>query len=215
MQSCPERNISEIWALQITKFSVKKVNRATITNTPWWYKRVTQWLQSYPCKTKTSQVTSKKPMKFMEPSRKPKVICTDNSLEFGRSREELSCNHCTSTPHRSETNGIAERAVRRVNEVTSAVLLQSGLDKEWWADYMECCCYLRNNQDLLSDGKTPYERRFRVPFNGPIIPFGAMVEYHRNFCKRPIEITSIWSQSLAKYFSAMHCTRGESGNATY
>ena len=37
---------------------------------------------------------------------------------------------------------------------------------------------LRNIQDLLSDGKTPYERRFGMPFNGPEIPFGAMVEYH-------------------------------------
>ena len=43
---------------------------------------------------------------------------------------------------------------------------------------MECHCYLRNIQDLLSDGKTPYERRFGKPFNGPVIPFGAMVEYH-------------------------------------
>ena len=43
---------------------------------------------------------------------------------------------------------------------------------------MECHCYLRNIQDLLSDGKTPYERRFGKPFNGPIFPFGAMVEYH-------------------------------------
>ena len=32
---------------------------------------------------------------------------------------------------------------------------QSGVDNEWWADSMECCCYLRNIQDLLSDGKTP------------------------------------------------------------
>ena len=29
-----------------------------------------------------------------------------------RQRVDLSWNHCTSTPHRSETNGIAERAVR-------------------------------------------------------------------------------------------------------
>ena len=43
---------------------------------------------------------------------------------------------------------------------------------------MECYCYLRNIQDLLSDGKTPYERRFGIPFNGPVIPFGAMVDYH-------------------------------------
>ena len=30
----------------------------------------------------------------------------------------------------------------------------------------------------MSDGKTPYERRFGMPFNGPVIPFGAMVECH-------------------------------------
>ena len=60
---------------------------------------------------------------------------------------------------------------------SSAVLLQSGQDEKWWADSMECNCYLRNNQDLLSDGKTPYERRFGKPFNGPVIPSGAMVEY--------------------------------------
>ena len=81
-------------------------------------------------------------------------------------------------PHRSETNGIAERAVRRVKEGTSAVLLQSGLNESWWADSMECHTYLRNVTDLLSDGKTPYERRFGQPFKGPIIPFGSLVEYH-------------------------------------
>ena len=38
--------------------------------------------------------------------------------------------------------------------------------------------YLRNVTDLLSDGKTPYERRLGQPFKGPIIPFGSLVEYH-------------------------------------
>ena len=45
------------------------------------------------------------------------------------------------------------------------------------ADSMECYTNLRNIQDLFSDGKTPYERRFGEPFNGPIIPFGSLVEY--------------------------------------
>ena len=43
---------------------------------------------------------------------------------------------------------------------------------------MECYTYLRNVTDLLSDGKTPYERLFGKPFEGPIIPFGSLVEYH-------------------------------------
>ena len=98
---------------------------------------------------------TKKLAKVPGPDRNPKVIYTDNSLEFGKACEDLSWNHCTSTPHRSETNGIAERAVRRVKEGTSAVLLQSGLNESWWADSMECYTYLRNVTDLLSDGKTP------------------------------------------------------------
>ena len=98
----------------------------------------TQWIQAYPCKTKTSQETQRSLQKFLEPDRNPKVIKTDNSSEFGKACEDLSMNHCTSTPHRSQTNGIAERVVRRVKEGTSAVLLQSGLDEKWWADSMEC-----------------------------------------------------------------------------
>ena len=136
-----------------------------------------QWIQAYPCKNKTSQETQRSLQKFLEPERKPKVIYTDNSLEFGKACEALSWNHCTSTPHRSETNGIAERAVRRVKEGTSAVLLQSGLNESWWADSMECYTNLRNVTDLLSDGKTPYERRFGKPFGGPVIP-DSLVEYH-------------------------------------
>ena len=68
--------------------------------------------------------------------------------------------------------------MRRVKEGTSAVLLQSGLDNEWLVDSMECNCYLRNIQDLLRDGKSPYERLFGMSFNGPVMPFGAMVQYH-------------------------------------
>ena len=66
----------------------------------------TQWIHAYPCKNKTSQETQRSLQKFLEPERKPNVIYTDNSLEFGKACEDLSWNHCTSTPHRSETTGI-------------------------------------------------------------------------------------------------------------
>ena len=47
-------------------------------------------------------------------------------------------------PKRSEINGIGERAVRRVKEGTSAVLVQSGLDENWWADSTECYTWKRS-----------------------------------------------------------------------
>ena len=166
----------------------------------------TQWIQAYPCKTNTSQEPQRSLQKFLEPDRNLKVIYTDNSLEFfGKACEDLSWNHCTSTPHRSETNGIAERAVRRVKEGTSVVLLQSGLNESWWADSMECFPYLRNVTDLLFDGKTPYERRFGEPFKGPIIPFGSLVEYYPVFAKDQSRI----HQFGKKVLPGLRSVRGE------
>ena len=107
-----------------------------------------------------------------------KSFTLTNPWNFGKACEDLCWHHCTSTPRRSETNGIAERAVRRVKEGTSAVLLQSGLNENW-SDrfcgmlYLSAKCYRS-----LSDRKTPYERRFGQPFKGPIIAFGSLVEYY-------------------------------------
>ena len=49
----------------------------------------TQWIQAYPCKTKTSQETQRSLQKFLEPDRNPKVIYTDNSMGFGKACEDL------------------------------------------------------------------------------------------------------------------------------
>ena len=205
----------------------------------------TQWIQAYPCKTKTSQETQRSLQKFLEPTRKPKVIYTDNSLEFDKALESLFVNTtqigntwdcCKSSAQEwrkvrllyccnqvwMKVGGqipwnvtpiwetwqiyylMGRRPMKDVlgnhlkyqsfhlvhwlsitllqylewRDICGAIALQSSLGNEWCADSVECYCYLRNIQDLLSDGKTPYERRFGMPFNGPVIPFGAMVEYH-------------------------------------
>ena len=135
----------------------------------------TQWIQSYPCKSTSSQ---KNLMKFLEPTRKPQVICTDDSLEFGKSCEELSWNHCASTPHRSQTNGIAERAVRRVKRghlrcCCSPVWVTNGGRVPW---NVTAICETFKISCLT--GRTPHERRFGMPFGGPVILFAALVEYH-------------------------------------
>ena len=61
-------------------------------------------------------------------------------------------------------HGIAERAVRRIKEETSAVLLQCGSDEKWWSDSTKYCCFLRDDQDLLADGKSQNERSFWESF---------------------------------------------------
>ena len=151
----------------------------------------------------------------MESDRKPNVIYTDNSLEFGKACEYLSWNHCTSTPHRSETNGIAERAVRRVKEGTSAVLLQSGLDEKWWVDSMECYTYCLTFKIPRLMGRRPNERRFGEPLKGPIIPFGSLVEYYLISAKDLSRIHQIGKKVLPRFVPWIRSVRrGEFGRVT-
>ena len=74
---------------------------------------------------------------------------------------------------------------------------------------MECDCYLRNIQDLLSDGKTPCERRFGMPFNGPVIPFGAMVEYHHISAKDVSRLHQFRAKVLSGIFLGSALCAGE------
>ena len=65
---------------------------------------------------------------------------------------------------------------------------------------MECYCYLRNVQDLLAVGKTPYERRSGEPLKGPMIPFGGMVENHLSSPKDQMRIHQFGKKILPGIF---------------
>ena len=77
--------------------------------------------------------------------------------------------------HRSETNGAAERAVRRVKEGSAIALVQGGLPV-WCECAMECFCFLRNVHDKMDDGKTVFEKGYGKELDGPSIPLGTLVE---------------------------------------
>ena len=87
----------------------------------------TQWIQSYPCK-KTSQETQKSLMKFLEPTRKPKVIYTDNSSVLGKSCEELSWNHCAKNATQIENKWDCRKssAQSERRDVCGAIAVRSG-----------------------------------------------------------------------------------------
>ena len=73
----------------------------------------------------------------------------------------------------------------------------------------------RNVTDLLSDGKTPYERRFGQPFKGPIIPFGSLVEYHPKTAKDQPRIHQFGKKVLPGLFLGYALYAGvEFGNVT-
>ena len=71
-------------------------------------------------------------------------------------------------------------------------------------------------KDLLSDGKTPYERRFGELFKGPIIPFGSLVEQHPKTAKDQLRIHQFGKKVYSLDCSSdTHFTQGEFGRVTY
>ena len=83
-------------------------------------------------KTKDAQDTASCLRNFLPPFQKPGRIFTDNSQEFTKVCQDLQWTPDTNTPQRSETNGVAERAVRRVEGGTGTAMFQSGLPVNLW-----------------------------------------------------------------------------------
>ena len=116
--------------------------------------------------------------KCLGPQLKAQHAYTDGSKEFEKALAELEISHDTSTPSRPQTNGVAERAVRRVKEVTACTQDQPGFNDEWWAEAMSAYCFLRNIVDILKDRSTAYKMRYGIDFQGPVVPFGAQIKYN-------------------------------------
>ena len=141
-----KRNILVMFQPRITKFSEKDVNHDIIIDMQSWCKT---WPPNGSSRIRAKQKLLRKRKgackgSWSRPANQKSFTLT-TSLEFGKYCEDLSWNHCTSTPHKSETSGIAERAVRRVKRKNICGTVAIGLDNEWWADSMECYCYLRKH----------------------------------------------------------------------
>ena len=132
----------------------------------------TQWIQSYPCETKTSRETERSLRKFFELSaEKPKVMDTDNSVEFANL---VKIYHGISALlHLINPRRMAMRKERYAEERKGLLLYCCNL--AWMKNGG---LILRNAIAIcamakMPDVRTPYQRRFGEPFEGPDILHGA------------------------------------------
>ena len=175
----------------------------------------TQWIQSHPCKTKSSHETERSLSKFWEPSHRPKVVYTDNSMEFGKACEGLSWNLRTSTPHRSETNGIAESAVRRVKESTSAVLLQSGLDESGGLILWNAIAICETSQIYCLMGRRPMKDVLGSHLKDLLFHLVHWLSITQKLRRISHESINLERKFYLDCSSDTLCTRGEFGRVTY
>ena len=74
---------------------------------------------------------------------------------------------------------------------------------------MKCYYYLQNDQDLLTDGKSQYERRSGETFKGPFILFDALIGYLLKTPKRQSTNSSIRNKIITRIFLVMLLSQGE------
>ena len=102
---------------QTTKFSVKVVNLETIID-------MQSWCRTLP-PNGSSRIRAKQKLLRKHTKELAKVLGAELVIYIDNLAKPF-----LEPLYRSETNGIAERAVRRVKKGSSAVLLQSGLDEK-------------------------------------------------------------------------------------
>ena len=110
-------------------------------------------------------------------------------------------NFRTSIPHRSETNGIAERAVRRVKEGTSAVLLQIRIG--WKMVVWFCGMLLLSAKCPRSPGRwenSVWKTIWRT-IQSANNSFWSNGRISSDFTERFINNSSIWQESITGHLS--------------
>ena len=93
--------------------------------------RATRWVDCYPLKDKTAEEAERALRDCVGPAAHVGTFYSDNAPELVKAARDLKWHHDTATPGRPQTNGVAERAVRQVEEGARTVCERAGLAPKW------------------------------------------------------------------------------------
>ena len=120
----------------------------------------------------------------VQSGKKLKTVRTDRGKEYvNKALEEVlggkGTVHEKTAPYSAEQNGSAERLNRVLEEKIRAMLEDSGLPKEMWAEAVVTANYTRNRTPVSAHGRTPWEAFFgEKPSVGHMRVFGARAFMH-------------------------------------
>jgi hypothetical protein len=137
--------------------------------------RATGWFDGFPIHGKTAPDTSDALRRFMG-SETAKRAWSDNSPELIATFLEYKVVHDPATQGQPQSNGRAERLVRRTMDGTKTLTLQAGLPGAFWPYAMRAYCHAQNID--IVDGDSAWNKRHDLgQWSGPSIPFGCLVDF--------------------------------------
>ena len=138
--------------------------------------RGTRWIDCFPQADKTAEGAMRALNEFVHPSEVVQSFYSDGAPELAKAARDLGWRHATSTPGRPETNGVAERAVRKVLEGARTALEHAGLPPKWWPYAARHFCLASNVETV--DGYSAWGRRHGPGgFLGLRLPFGCLCDF--------------------------------------
>jgi transposase InsO family protein len=121
---------------------------------------------------------------FEQDGRRIKSIRTDGGGEYRKQMaslcEELGIQHQEMAPYTPEQNGVAKRANRTICERIRAILAETKLSKELWAELACAVVYLKNRSPTIAlNNRTPFEALYgRRPDVSHLVAIGTKAFGH-------------------------------------
>ena len=121
------------------------------------YDRGTDWLDCYPSATRSIEHTVEAFKQWAGSKEKIQAFYCDNAHELIGAARKCGWRCATATTGIHQTNGLAERMVRKSKEGGRCNIVQSGLSGKWWPEGIRTYCFAHSVE--LLDGDSPYNRR--------------------------------------------------------
>ena len=137
--------------------------------------RYSVYIDCFPLMTKTAPDAHGALLEYFG-SQMPQFVYTDMSRELIKPVKDMLTPHGKSTPYRHQSNGYAERTVRKVVEGARTLLGHAGLPSRFWTFAVIFFCFMHNT--AMRDGDSPWNLRHGSGhFVGPRMPFGCLVDF--------------------------------------
>ena len=115
-----------------------------------------------------------------------KICQSRNNFRYAVVVQDLATQWIQSYPNKKPKVIYTDNSLGFGKHVCSVAALSMKDDGQiLWNGWYTC---LRNVKDLLSVGRTPFERRFGKPFDGPFVPSGSLAECHSISAKNQSKI---------------------------